>query len=132
MAGVNGAVEAGGALGGYLVGLLMILHFGKAFCISPSLSPSHTASTPDLPQERAVSHDPLRFGSASLRDISGRVNDGGLNRVVANATGTGFSLEKHAIGWNHVDPAAGAADCRHLASPAGCQVGHGGSSGAEK
>ena len=31
MAGVNGAVEAGGALGGYFVGLLEILHLGNAF-----------------------------------------------------------------------------------------------------
>jgi hypothetical protein len=32
MAGVNGAVEAGG--GGYFVGLLSILHFGNAFSSS--------------------------------------------------------------------------------------------------
>ena len=32
-AGVNGGA-AGGALGGYFVGLLVILHFGNAFCNS--------------------------------------------------------------------------------------------------
>ena len=30
MAVVNGAVEVGGALGGYLVGLLLMSHFGNA------------------------------------------------------------------------------------------------------
>ena len=59
----------------------------------------------------------LRFGSSSLRDISRRVNDGGLNRVVANATGTGFSLEKHAIGWDHVDPTTRSSRGKQLGAP---------------
>ena len=38
MVGVNGAVEAGGALGGYLVALWKILHLGNAFFSSINLS----------------------------------------------------------------------------------------------